>query len=308
MRTLLRRVAAMALITLAVAGLIAVWTAAGPVRATRADLLQRLPSPPTPVTPAAPATQAVPRVLPFTPRPVPTLSERLPPPIIAPPPLAIPTLTAPATPTLSPPTPSATATPVEPARVSLPMVEAEWPRDMSVDASDTVRISLVRVSETDFVPSVEIPGHTAVVATPIPVGTPGVPLEKTFGPDLHLTFRANLGSGAFDIHPVSTIEFQPLDRPRIRWSWNVTAKNGGSQILSASIDARWTAGQDGPVAVERNLWRERLPVEVHESWLALGQLQFLSVLSAVAGAWLGSPELLKLARTLLRGGRRGRQR
>jgi hypothetical protein len=52
---------------------------------------------------------------------------------------------------------------------------------MEIDRSDSIRISLVRTTDQVFVPTIEIAGHTVIAASPIPAGTPKVPIEKAFG-------------------------------------------------------------------------------------------------------------------------------
>jgi len=188
------------------------------------------------------------------------------------------------TPTLQP-TPSPTPTPLPTV-----MIEAEWPKKMEIDRSDSIRVSLVRTADQVFVPTIEIAGHTVIAASPIPVGTLEAPIEKAFGPEYKAFAIANLAGTAFKISPV-THELQSLEQPRIIWEWNIMPEKPGPQTINASIQVQWEPiGGDGET-IQRPIWRSRLDILVEEPLIATGQLNAFSLVSAFVGSVLSAPWL-----------------
>ena len=195
-----------------------------------------------------------------------------------------------ATPTEAPtdtPLPAPTLTPTPLPKV---MVEAEWPSRMEIDRSDYVRVSLVRTAEGGFTPTVEVAGHTAVVATPIPVGTPGAPLATAFGPACKASAVARLEGAAFEISLLEP-EVQSLDQDRITWDWNILPVKPGSQTVNACVIVRWQPSEGEWDAIERMVWRAPLAIEVEEPWIKTGQLSVLSLASSLLGSVLTAPWL-----------------
>jgi hypothetical protein len=202
-----------------------------------------------------------------------------------------PTPAATQTPAARTPTPAATKTLVAPTPTPAPtvVIEAEWPRKMEVDRSDSIRIALVRTAGQPYVPTIEVPGHTPVVASPIPVGTPGIPLASAFGPDYEVSAIANLMGTAFEVERAAA-DWQSLEPPRVTWEWNVISKNPGPQVLNATIEVQWKPKISGQT-ISRQIWRSRLEIAVEKPLIATGQLEILTVLSGVLGSGFSLPWL-----------------
>lgn len=170
------------------------------------------------------------------------------------------------------------------------MVEAEWPKKMEIDRSDSIRVSLVRTTGQVFVPTIEIAGHTVIAASPIPFGTPKVPLERAFGPGYKASAIANLAGTAFKITSVTT-EYQSLEQPRITWEWNIMPEKPGPQTINANIQIQWEPiGGDGET-IQRPIWRSRLDILVEKPLIATDQLSVTSLLSGFVGSALSIPWL-----------------
>jgi hypothetical protein len=134
-----------------------------------------------------------------------------------------------------------------------------------------------------------------VVATPAPVGTPRVPVERAFGPEYRASAVANLVGAAFDVDPLTT-EYQSLEQPRITWKWNVVPKKAGPQVVNACIKVRWEPiGGDGQIR-EREIWDEELEIVVGEPWIATPQLNIVSLVSGLLGSGLSMPWLYERIR------------
>jgi hypothetical protein len=223
----------------------------------------------------------------------------------------LPTMTATNTPVVPPstgtpempatPTPVQTTTPMlSPAAILMTelstdtpvpttMVEAEWPKKMEVDCSDSIRISLKRTTEHLFTPTIETPDHTVIAATPIPFGTPG-PLEGAWGPDYKAYARANLAGAAFRISPPIT-EYQLLEQSEIKWVWNIMPEKPGPQTINASIQVKWEpSGSDGET-IYRQIWDSQLDIFVEKPLIATGQLNAFSLFSGFVGSAFSVPFL-----------------
>jgi hypothetical protein len=170
------------------------------------------------------------------------------------------------------------------------MIEAEWPKKMEIDRSDSVRISLVRTTEQVFVPTVEIVGHTVIVASPMPVGTPAAPIAMAFGPEYEALANATLKGAAFECEPLQT-EDQSIDQPRITWEWNIIPKKPGQQIVNANIEIKWKPIGSKESTIQRTVWRYRLDILVQKPLIATGQLNVLSLAGGFVGSVLSIPWL-----------------
>jgi hypothetical protein len=174
------------------------------------------------------------------------------------------------------------------------VIEAEWPERMEIDRSDTIRVSLVRAAVQSLIPTPEIPGHTAVVDTPLPVGgTPSAPLEAAFGSDYSLAVCARLEGATLDVHPLMT-ECQSLDRDKVTWEWNIAPREAGRQVVNARIEAQWKPRDGSADVVQRLIWRAPLQIAVAKPLIGTDDLTVLTVLSSLLGLVTTGTSLYKL--------------
>jgi hypothetical protein len=174
------------------------------------------------------------------------------------------------------------------------VIEAEWPKRLEVGQSDTIRISLIRVSEKTYVPTLEVAGHTAmaIVSTPINIGTPGVSAAAAMGPDYEAFAIAKLSAAAFNVDPASS-ESQRLDQPRIDWTWSILSDQANPQVITVTIYVQWKAKDGSDVPIERLLWRSSPPleIEVYRPLVTTEQLSVSTLLSGLIGSGLSVPFL-----------------
>ena len=168
------------------------------------------------------------------------------------------------------------------------MVEAEWPKKMEMGRSDSVRVALVQI--TGYMPTVEITGHAVVGASPIPVGTPGVPPEKAFGPEYEVCGIATLVTTAFDVKPATT-ECLSLDQPRVTWEWNIIPRGPGAQVVNVSLDFRWKPKDGSDLPTQSQVWRARLDVLVDKPMLPTSLLNVMNFGGGFLGLTLTVPWL-----------------
>lgn len=166
------------------------------------------------------------------------------------------------------------------------IVEAEWPKDKQMDIgnSDSIRVSLVRITEGAYIPTVKVETHTVVVATPAPIvgSTPGAPIESAFGPEYEgfADAELNVVESAFDVKPVRTGEQSLIGAQEITWEWIILPTKPGKQILILKIQAYWKPMKSGKRTIPpREIWHHRLEIFVNEPFITRGQLTISSLAS-----------------------------
>lgn len=171
-------------------------------------------------------------------------------------------------------------------------VEAEWPASIEVKQPGRIRVSLIKTSE-GYVPQVEIPGSTAVVFTPLAVGTPDRDLESAFGDEYRpYAAVARIIGVSFDIDPAPLSEPQMLDQPRVDWIWSVSSDNPGkNQGIDLRVEIEWRREGNLQESLKRTIWRDHIEIDIFQRALLLGQVNAFSLLSALLGSGLSIPWL-----------------
>jgi hypothetical protein len=171
-------------------------------------------------------------------------------------------------------------------------VEAEWPASIEVKQPGRIRVSLIRTSE-GYVPQVEIPGSTAVVFTPLAVGTPDQDLDSAFGDEYRpYAAVARIIGVSFNIDPAPLSEPQPLDQPRVDWIWSISSDHPGkNQGIDLMIEIEWRREGNLQESLKRTIWREHIGIDIFQRAVLLGQVNAFSLLSALLGSGLSIPWL-----------------
>ncbi len=188
-----------------------------------------------------------------------------------------------------------TSTPVPPTDTpSDVVIEAEWPPTMELDRADRIRLSLIRTADGVYVPTVEVQGHTVSVDTPIPAGTASAPPEKAFGTGYKAVAIARLDAAAFECSPPDVQPPRDLDQPQLKYEWNCLPKAKGPQPVNLRLDIQWVPREDGGEVIERVAWQTWFEIRVVEPWIKTDVLQLLTLGSSVFGVVLGTPSLAGL--------------
>jgi hypothetical protein len=180
-----------------------------------------------------------------------------------------------------------------PAGTASELFEAQWPAVMQQDRSDTVQLTL-RFSGGQPAPgTAQVPGHTASIATPVPIGTPGVPLPKWLGTDYDLVVAARLDAPGFLVEPSGEQAYRVFPEHDVTWVWAVLPQGYGNQVLSLNAVARWEprAGTPGQT-VQYPIYQQRLPTYVAVPPVAFPDpINAATILASLIGAalgWLGA--------------------
>jgi hypothetical protein len=149
--------------------------------------------------------------------------------------------------------------------------------------SEFIRLSLIRTKDQAFTPQIEVEGHSMSVDTPIPIGTPGTPIEAAFGSEYSGIGIARIAATAFEC-TLSSPEFQSLEQPRLDWIWNCSSDSVGSHYVNLSLYVRWESVDKTDNAIEeRQIWRNQIPITVFEPWVSKGQISIGSLFSGFLG-------------------------
>jgi len=146
-------------------------------------------------------------------------------------------------------------------------VAVSFPKLIEVGDSESVILVLSRNAEGALVPVLATPNMRALFGTPLPVGTPGVPIEVAHGPNYAAYAAAKLTAPApADARLYSPLkEEQPLGAGQIEWKWTVTSPASGSKPLHLELEVgfrpRSTPGDEVPA---RQIWGPVLPLEVQD--------------------------------------------
>jgi len=122
-------------------------------------------------------------------------------------------------------------------------IAVEWPEDMDSQGSDYVTISLLPPTWV-AIPMEPRRQRTLILATPLPIGTPDVPLDRAFGPDSQVSLTAQLAAVALDKES-STQPEQQLPQPGVTWDWSFQAKQYGWHVATASVFAQTRTRSNG---------------------------------------------------------------
>jgi hypothetical protein len=182
-----------------------------------------------------------------------------------------------------------------PARI----VEAEWPDRMEVNQSDYIRISLVRTTDGQYEPTIEVGDHTVLTATQVPIGTPG-PIEGIRGPEYRAFVVAHLDAAAFKCKPSVDREYELLEQPRIDWRWDCITDQPGDHRITASIEIWWKpVGDVGEAVGPCPVWSAPREISVETPWLGKNQLATFTRFSGIIGPLFSAPWLYERLRKRL---------
>ena len=170
-----------------------------------------------------------------------------------------------------------------------------WPTQMDLNTSDTIRVLLIPDNFNDYLSD---------LATTAGSGTHRVASEKLgtieggffdsgetiaglFGSDSEPFATAHLAATTFDVQPTGSGE-RPLDLLHIvEWSWIISPKILGRQVINVDIDIVWRSKKSGQVIHQVQLWQSNFDIKVTQPFFDSSQL----TAGALASAFLGLSSL-----------------
>ena len=191
--------------------------------------------------------------------------------------------------------PPASAGRVPPSPTPLPrpfMAEVEWPAQMEIESSSTIRLTLIRGIE-GLVPTLEIQAGTASLSTPVDVGTPEARPPGVAGGEYEPYAIARLAGTGLEVQPASPEE-QSLTQPRVSWVWTIRPQDPGPHSLEGQVEVEWRPVGGAGAEETQQLWSFQVDVEVLQPPLLGGQVDVLSLLSGFTGFVLILPWLYEL--------------
>jgi len=178
------------------------------------------------------------------------------------------------------PVPLPTKTALTPTQSPAPaiMVKAQWPEELGVGDSGTIRITLfLNNKDTDALTG-NIEGNISSTSTVKPIATFGADYEAFVAPMLIAVNITHVSSG-IDPQPL-----KPLDgSSSIDWVWSITADQPGSQTVNAFITIEWQRKDGLGPSVKSTIWDTNdkpINIEVVQPLLTTGQLSLSTILSS----------------------------
>jgi hypothetical protein len=140
--------------------------------------------------------------------------------------------------------------------------------------------------------------HAVATVVPSPVGTPGAPLTKAFGPDRRLLVKASVESAALTVATIDEYRDWRVLTERMTWRWNVRTDSIQTHtptiyLLIQPEPSGWEPG--APLGAEATeLYSGLLRVEVERNIFSFAAISIGDVLIALIG-----PVLVPIGRKAL---------
>jgi hypothetical protein len=185
-----------------------------------------------------------------------------------------------------------------------PQVEEAFVADLGIQTS--VNLPLIKDRSTQVNVFIfrrgQFPSSSGSTQQPTvgltPVGTPGVPIVKAFGPGYNVSAVAQLNASAFDVAPQGQQE-QSLDQPSsVTFTWTITPNYTGQQALEVTVTGRWVP-VGGGASIERPLASQSLSVDVEEApklFFSFSQLDVTNLLVILLSSVLNIPWIIELVK------------
>jgi hypothetical protein len=155
-------------------------------------------------------------------------------------------------------------------------VEKDWPREIELTESQTVRLAL-------FPGSV---GGDDVLASESSDASRVLKLDLE--DDYEFTSAsATLEAANFDVRPMGAIPQSVKGQDSLEWAWNLGPRHEGRQVLTARIEAEFVSVERGETRTE--VWIEDLEVRVSDPESFLAKVPILSVVTGFLGSALSIP-------------------
>jgi hypothetical protein len=130
-----------------------------------------------------------------------------------------------------------------------------------------------------------------------PVGTPQMPIRRAFGPNYEVFAVAQLSASAFDVSPLEQGK-QSLDQEEVDFTWTVTPKYSGEQVLNVAVTGVWVP-RNGGEPIERPLASHLFHLKVIDPpsppppFFSLGQVTVGEILILIVGSLLNVPWIVE---------------
>lgn len=166
-----------------------------------------------------------------------------------------------------------------------------WPTQMDLNTSDTIRVLLIPNNFNDYLSALATTAGSGThrVASEQLASIPGGFFESgetiagLFGSDSEPFATAHLAATTFDVQPTGPGE-RPLDLLHIvEWSWIISPKILGRQVINVDIDIVWKSKKSGQVIHQVQLWQSNFDIKVTQPFFDSSQLTAGALGSALLG-------------------------
>jgi hypothetical protein len=176
---------------------------------------------------------------------------------------------------------------------------AEYPSEMHVGGSGTVRVTLARTDEGSVTPE---PSAVVLTSGPPPIrGTPGAILPDLYGHDFSAYAWASLDAapGTFEYDRERKQEQQIGELSLLSWEWDVTAREEGPRSPNVEVLVTWRSSQGQPPVGPAKMWSGQLHITVKPkpARFSVGD-HLVTLVSGFVGSVLSAPFLFEVFKTV----------
>lgn len=191
-------------------------------------------------------------------------------------------------------------------------IEIDYPAEIEMDSSKTIRLSLLRMSVERLVSRYKDRKPEIKKAHDVPEGTFTVPFEDenkmirigpllqselsfplkdAYGQEYKAEAKAALITTAFDSKSdIPPEEAQSLEPAEVTWQWAITPKQVNTQSLFITILLEWKNKNDGEL-IQRRIRTDNFDIRAYKPFLTTGQVNLAAILVGLIGSGLSFPWL-----------------
>jgi hypothetical protein len=151
-----------------------------------------------------------------------------------------------------------------------------YPSRMQAGLSETIAVTLTRNAQGTVQATLGTPGIVNLVVSPVPVGTPGAPLQQARGANYSAFAVARIPatSGVQVQLSSPSNEEQSLDNETITWYWSVVSQTPGTRKMRLDFELRFKPKASGaPSVPDQPMWSPEIEIDVRDqNVLAVGPL------------------------------------
>lgn len=179
-------------------------------------------------------------------------------------------------------------------------IEEEWPDQIDIKGSDSISVLLAKPQLSGGELLTPADNRKTMTGTPFLVGdNPDAPLGSVFGTGYEAySATAHLVATTFNIQALGPEE-QAINQTSIEWTWDISPKALGTQVIGLDIEVRWKpTSKGGREDILRQVWQSQMVVRIYEPLLAVEQISIGALVtgfvSFIGGVGLTIPWIWEL--------------
>ncbi len=108
------------------------------------------------------------------------------------------------------------------------------------------------------------------------------PVKDIFGGGYEVYASSHLIATGFEIQLLGSEE-QSASQSSVEWTWNISPKSAGIQMINVDVELRWKPTNSGGEDIMRQIWQAPITIEVDKPFLEMGQITISSAITGFLG-------------------------